>query len=707
MGADITIDLISYGTAAIAFTFLAALLLASWKRGRIGSWLVAAAALTAVWAALESWAVISDREGVALAAVLLDVLRMACWFGLLLALMALSWNPTRLRGGRDVVVPAIGLLVIANLALHLGVTRGAATVWGIPVAEADILARLSLAIVGLLLVENLFRNTAPEQRWNIKFLCLGVGGMFAYDFFLYSEALLYKRINPELLGARGFIHAIVMPLLAISAARNPKWSLEVFISRRAIFHSTTLISAGVYLLAMAMAGYFLRRYSGDWGGVLQAVFLFGAIIVLALVIFSGRFRAWAMLNLNKHFLTYRYDYREEWLRLIRTISTTARDGGLPQRVINAVADVVDSPDGVLWLREPGGRFVLGGNWNTSSWKLEPGSSPADPGFAALLEERQWIVNLNELTSDASRYPGLVVPEWITKPERAWLIVPLLHHEWLLGVLVLGRPRVARDLNWEDYDLLKTIGRQAASYLAEHQAARALAEARQFEQFNKRFAFVLHDIKNLASQLSLITANAEKFKANPAFVDDMVVTVRETVDKMNRLMTRIHEGGREAKSHAPFELAGLLRQTVERAASKDRTVSFEDAADGMRLLADEDRFAAVVSHLIDNAIEASPAHEGRVSVRLSTEGGEAVIEVEDNGKGMEPDFIRNEMFKPFKSTKADGYGIGAYESREFVRELGGNLDVVSAPGKGTTVRIRLPALAGYEQGVKSERRVISR
>jgi putative PEP-CTERM system histidine kinase len=257
--------------------------------------------------------------------------------------------------------------------------------------------------------------------------------------------------------------------------------------------------------------------------------------------------------------------------------------------------------------------------------------------------------------------------------------------------VLGRPRAARDLNWEDYDLLKTIGRQTASYLAEHQTARALAEARQFDQFNKRFAFVLHDIKNLASQLSLITANAEKFKGNPEFVDDMVTTVRETVDKMNRLMTRIHEGGREAKAHAAFELEGVLRQTVARAAIKDRNLSFEGNACGMQLVADEDRFAAVVSHLIDNAIEASPARDGRVAVRLTAQDGDAVIEVEDNGKGMDAEFIRTEMFKPFKSTKDGGYGIGAYESREFVRELGGNLDVVSAPGKGTTVRIRLPAI----------------
>jgi signal transduction histidine kinase len=115
---------------------------------------------------------------------------------------------------------------------------------------------------------------------------------------------------------------------------------------------------------------------------------------------------------------------------------------------------------------------------------------------------------------------------------------------------------------------------------------------------------------------------------------------------------------------------------------------------------------VVSHLIDNAIEASPGRDGRVAVRLTAQGGDAVIEVEDNGKGMEAEFVRNEMFKPFKTTKAGGYGIGAYESREFVRELGGNLDVVSAPGRGTTVRIRLPAISEQADAIGMERRVMS-
>ncbi len=302
-----------------------------------------------------------------------------------------------------------------------------------------------------------------------------------------------------------------------------------------------------------------------------------------------------------------------------------------------------------------------------------------------------MVTLAEYTADPEAYEPLAVPDWITGIRRAGMIVPLLHHEWLLGFLVLGRQRAPRDLNWEDYDLLKTMGRQVASYLAEYRAANALADARQFEQFNRRFAFVVHDTKNLISQLSLMLSNAEKHKGNPVFIEDLIATVSESVDKMNRLLVRLHEGGLAAKASTAVDLAPVLRQLVERTAQEDRQLAFESDADRMVVVADEDRLSAVISHLIDNAVDATEPGTGSVVVRLRSNGRHAEIEVEDNGTGMTPEFVRDELFKPFKSTKSGGFGIGAYESRAFVHELGGKLDIISAPGEGTLVRIRLPAI----------------
>lgn len=118
--------------------------------------------------------------------------------------------------------------------------------------------------------------------------------------------------------------------------------------------------------------------------------------------------------------------------------------------------------------------------------------------------------------------------------------------------------------------------------------------------------------------------------------------------------------------------------------------FESDVGRLSVVADKERLEAVILHLVDNAFDAIGG-DGQVTLRLSVRGGDAVIEVEDTGAGMEEAFVRNELFRPFKSTKAGGFGIGAFESRDFVDELGGRMEVISRLGEGTSFRISLPAL----------------
>jgi putative PEP-CTERM system histidine kinase len=311
-----------------------------------------------------------------------------------------------------------------------------------------------------------------------------------------------------------------------------------------------------------------------------------------------------------------------------------------------------------------------------------------------LEEEQTVINLAELAASPDAYPGVVVPDWLRGLQRAWLIVPLLHHRRLHGILLLAESRAAREVDREDYVLLTTVGRQAASYLAERASARALAEVQQFDEFNRRFAFVLHDIKNLVSQLSLVVQNAEKHKNNPAFQEDMLETVEESVDKMKSLLVRLHEGGKEVAVNTIVVLEPLLRKVVNGIAGQGPKLTFEASVNGIAVIADEQRLRAVVAHLIDNALEAT-ATRGDVVVRLGAREGQAIVEVTDTGIGMDEEFVRNELFRPFRTTKEGGFGIGVYESREFVRELGGRMEVVSARNQGTTVRISLLAMQGAD------------
>ncbi len=693
MTADI--GTISYATAAVAFLFLSLLLLTSW-RGRLqGAMLTAACLISALWAAVVAYQV-SQGHGHSLPGDVLEILRDAGWLAFLAILLGVSRQAAAMSS-RGLGLKAAGVMLLCILLIAAAVYPH---VFSVAVNQASnfltgIAARVVLAVIGMVLVEQLFRNTRSDQRWGIKYLCLGVGGMFAYDFYLYSDAMLFKRIDGAIWEARGIINALIVPLIAVSAARNPKWSLEIFVSRRILFHSAALFGAGVYLLVMAAVGYYLRFFGGNWGTVLQVTFLFGAALLLIMLLFSGTLRARLRVFLSKHFFSYKYDYREEWLRFTRTLSEGEPGVRFYERSIQAIAELVESPGGALWLIQESGAFERAAHWNMPAAN---GIEQAGGPLCRFLEGRQWVVNLEEYAAQPDLYAALELPGWLRSIPKAWLVVPLVLHDRLIGFVVLARSRGQVHFNWEVSDLLKTAGRQAASYLAQVEAAKGLLVARQFESFNRMSAFVVHDLKNLVSQLSLLLANAERHQDNPAFRQDMLGTIGHSVEKMKGLLLQLRAGGQSNEKPVPLPLDELVRRVITAQTGAKHTPALEITSTGLYVLAHRERLERVIGHLIQNAIEATPA-EGRVRVRLNAEDNCAIIEISDTGCGMSEQFIRDNLFKPFVSTKATGMGIGTYESREYIHQLGGRIEVTSCEAIGTLFRVivRLysaQSIAGY-------------
>ena len=309
-----------------------------------------------------------------------------------------------------------------------------------------------------------------------------------------------------------------------------------------------------------------------------------------------------------------------------------------------------------------------------------------------LAECERIVDLNDLRAQEGDYGTLDVPPWVQGESDAWLIVPLIHQGKLIGMLEIGQPRVRRTLNWEDYDLLKTVGRQAASYLAERAAESALTEARKFQEFNRRFAFIIHDLKNLVSQLSLVARNAERHASNPEFQRDMLATIANSVAKMNDLLARLKEHHVPSGGGYAVDIHALVTRVVANRQQSYALLTFSsDSAEtsgDLIVTGHGGQLEQVLEHLIQNAIDASE-EALPVDVVLRGAGAEVIIEVVDQGIGMTEEFIRETLFQPFRSTKANGFGIGVYEARDIVQSHGGKLSVSSAPGAGSRFVIRLP------------------
>jgi len=445
------------------------------------------------------------------------------------------------------------------------------------------------------------------------------------------------------------------------------------------------LGAAIYLMVMAAAGYYIRYFGGNWGVVLQMTFWFGALLLLFVTLFSGTIRARLKVFLSKHFFSYYYDYREEWLRFTRTLSEGEPGIQMRERSIEAIAGLVDSPGGALWLSQDRGTVEHVAQWNMPAAK---GTIALDSPLCQFLGKREWVIDLQEHDAQLESYDEIDIPDWLRAIPSAWLVVPLIHHDQLLGIVLLARSKGKIKLNWEVIDLLKTAGRQAASYLAQLEAAKALLVARQFESFNRMSAFVVHDLKNLMAQLSLLVSNAHKHKHKPEFQEDMIDTVTNSVKKMERLLFQLR-GNYSLERPAPLELNSLLRAAVvARAAFKPSPRLDMETVGTVSVVAHDTRLDRVIGHLIQNAIEATPP-EGRVIVKLLRPNDHAIVVISDTGCGMSEQFMASRLFNPFESTKATGMGIGIYEARQYIREIGGRIDVESVEGQGTTFRVELP------------------
>jgi putative PEP-CTERM system histidine kinase len=665
-------------TAATASALLCALLYAglvaltvSRQSGSRETVLAAlACALTVSWAA----ALASHSASVAPALPALEAAPLLVWTIFLSLLVAPSLNTrfdARLRLVMLVTPPAIGLAVVWNDTFS-ALTGGTGAL-----SPSQIIGREAMAIFGLLLVENLFRNTAARRQWNVVPLCIGLGGLFAYQLFLYSDALLFGWVSDLFANARPAVGCLIAPFLALTLMRNRGWKIAVHLSQSVVLHSLTLIASGVFLLAIVTVAGLLRDWGGEWGQVVQVTALFGAILVLASIVSSGSIKARLKYLIARHFFAQRYDYRVEWMNFIDLLSTREAGEDLKHRAIEGIANVVEAPAGALWLRDGAqgnGDFVPVSLWNMRL--SSDASESTDGAFVKGFRGGRWIQEFHR----GRAYPAL---------GECWLAVPLAAQNRLIGFITLAPSRAHVALNWESFELLRALGRQAASYIAEERLGQQLQDSRQLQDYAKRFAFVAHDIKNLAAQLRMVTVNAQRHGDDPAFRADAFETIRHSVARMNDLLQQLRANQvLEAASAATIDAVPVIRQMLAARGAGLARIRCAFECNNAAVAIEADRLASAVKLLLDNAIEASPA-EASIALGLRCRDGKLLIDIADEGAGMDVEFIHGQLFRPFRSTKTDGYGIGAYQTRELLRMAGGDLEVTSAPGVGTTMRIILP------------------
>jgi putative PEP-CTERM system histidine kinase len=686
------LGIVSYGLAAVGFLLLTMLLVAGWRGSRQGAHLIAASAVSALWSAL----MVYEAARGSLPFVVLyiaEIVRDTAWLFALTALAGQIAPRALVVGTRTLCL----LLVIAPL--------GAAILEQTNILLIDptlFLSRagLILSVVGLVLLEQIYRNSTPGTRRTLRFFTIGVGLMFAYDLFLYSQAELVRGVSADAWHARGILNALAIPLIAIAARRNPDWSVVIFVSRHVVFYTATFLGAGIYLVVMAMGGFYVREIGGTWGRVGQILFLAGAAVVLVNLVASTTLRRHLQVFISKHFYSNKYDYRVEWLRFIATLSSI-EESDVRRTAVQAIAQIFASPGGILFLRDDvERRFVPHAAW---PMRLDAipllESVPIDAELSQFLIGRQWIIDTQEYRRAPDRYGNIQLPAWLQRNDQMRIVSPLLQLDHLVGFVVLYEPPPPFELTYEDRDLLKTVGRHVATHIAQHDADRKLAESRQFEAYNRLTAFMMHDLKNSVAQLKLIVTNAQRHRHNPEFIDDAIGTISNAADRMTRLIEQLR-GTATTERLTTIDLADVAGEAAGRCQARVPVPRVE-AAPGVFVRANPERLTTVVEHIVRNAQDAT-SEGGAVTLSVRREDETAILAIADTGVGMDADFVRNRLFRPFDSTKGSkGMGIGAYQAREYIRALNGSVEVMSSPGQGTCFTISLPLFQQASTGAPAE------
>lgn len=517
-------------------------------------------------------------------------------------------------------------------------------------------------------------NASPEALWRIKFALIGLGTMVTVQVFYYSQALLYRSLNLNYLPLRSFLYLVALALMAYPLTRKCG-KVRIQVSHQMAFKSVVLFAVGIYLIMLGLMGEGMQHFGLFLPRTITISLAFLTGIGLLLLLLSERVRREVKVVLHKNFYQHKHDYRTQWLRFTEQLSTSHTGDELLQRILSAYCDIFGITGSALFLLEENrDEYCLQAEYEMD---LQEQVIGADNSLVRFMGRSAWIINILEETPE-------IIPEdsRYFKDNRIFFIVPLFNGEQLDGFIVLGKPINPKEIYiYEDYDLMKTISRQASLAIRHQRLSEQITHAREIEVIGNVATFVVHDLKNLVSNLSLMVDNSARHLHNPEFQQDMLTSLRNTVDKMQKLISRLKNLGGQDPGHLRqvnlLDLAGRTALLVV-----GRKIPVSGTAEMVR--ADENEIQKVILNLLMNGIEASSPDEAiEINVGYSRL---PFIRVIDHGKGMSSRYVRTELFKPFRTTKKQGLGIGLYQCRQIIEAHGGKIEVSSEEGKGSVFTV---------------------
>ena len=543
-------------------------------------------------------------------------------------------------------------------------------------------------------LENTYRNASLTIRWKIKYLILGIFSASFFHIFLISFMLLYKIVRVEYFVAEAIIMIISGMFVLFSLVRHRLMDTDVFISRQVVYNSFVLFVVGTYLITIALIGY-LVKYRFIHQEVTQflvaEIFMYVAIIGLAVLLLSEEIRRRVELYISKHFYKHKYEYDEVWIAFTRRIgSNVSLDDLLPQ-LVNSMQEIVNTDRVFIFLHdESSNRLVL----SEGSFQLEKRFAISmNSELVKYFRETQTPhVDVNIFKNNEELQAIYTEQKELFETLGILLCVPLRIKDNFIGIIAIGVERTGEPYSHEDYDLLHTIGIQASSAILNAKLTENLSQARALETFHKFSAFILHDLKNSVQNLSFVVQNAPDYFDEPEFRDDAIATISDTVTRMNNMITKLSSVPEKLELHLiDTRLDNFINDTLKKSKVSKMNhidIHIDLSEPSLSLPLDYHYFQSVLINLLSNAAESITSDEGKINIRASRFRQSAEISVSDNGCGISQEQLKT-LFTPFKSTKKKGLGIGLYQCKTIIEAHGGKIYVESETGHGTTFHIELP------------------
>lgn len=620
-----------------------------------------------------------------------EILVAFSWSFLLIRILGLSLKNYRDRNRhwQTRLFAATAIAAIGSIGYVLFTSSGV-TAPGYSDDRVTFFIQLLLAIVCLVILEQVSRNAIQAHRWRLRYLNLSAGLLFTFAVIHHAYGLLMGTHAVVLLILQPMILLLSAVMAGIASLRNKRNKMTINMSQEFVFRSGVLFAIGIYLTLTGLAGYYVTLFDANWSEVVAALLVTVSLLGLAILVGSAHVRRYVRVLITRSLFEYKYDYREEWLKVTRELSNSDRDLSLPQRAIKIIGELVNSPGGAAWwqFEENGALLPLD---RLGSESGEPLSHESSTTLIDFFKELPWIIDLAEYAEQPSAYPGLILTEEITGIDEARFVVPLLGENRTLGIVILNEPVIDLHLIWEDYDVLKVVARQATGIIALNLAGQKITESKRFQDYNQLSAFLVHDLKTVTAQLSLLLENAERHKQNPAFIDDMLATTSNAVGRMNKLLAQLRQ--RDADTVKTVDITTEVRRVAGRFSGQQPSPVVKTTCVNTRVSIDPDTLDSALGHVVQNAIDATP-RDGEVEISVALSENWVNVYISDTGCGMSQEFIERELFQPFQSTKGvSGMGIGVYQAREIVRANGGDILVSSREGEGTQFQLLLPQATG--------------